>query len=351
MLKKFVAVVIAAVMAFTLYSPATAYAYDELKNTDPEKYYILLDCKNQIVTVFEKDDNGEYTKVVRRFLCTTGRTELDPNDPEDEGTPTPTGVFKIGGRERFGKFLAFGGTYARYWTQIVGGVYFHSILYGKRDINTLQRGAFRALGSKVSHGCVRLYVEDAKWLYYYACPGTTIKVTNSEPSNSATKKLLRTKLSFDEYNALQKRIYDNDELPNLKAWIVKDNADMRTGNGNEDRVIKRLATGTEVEVLQSAEPWSKIKHENREGYILTAYITFENGKMQSSETADILKKTVWMQSKPDKDAEYRIVKIPKYSSVKVLEPDADGWTKVKYWNDEGYIQSNALTKGWGVTRE
>jgi len=336
-LKKFVAVVIAAVMAFTLYSPATAYAYDELKNTDPEKYYILLDCKNQIVTVFEKDDNGEYTKVVRRFLCTTGRTELDPNDPEDEGTPTPTGVFKIGGRERFGKFLAFGGTYARYWTQIVGGVYFHSILYGKRDINTLQRGAFRALGSKVSHGCVRLYVEDAKWLYYYACPGTTIKVTNSEPSDSATKKLLRTKLSF--------------ELPNLKAWIVKDNADMRTGNGNEDRVIKRLATGTEVEVLQSAEPWSKIKHENREGYILTAYITFENGKMQSSETADILKKTVWMQSKPDKDAEYRIVKIPKYSSVKVLEPDADGWTKVKYWNDEGYIQSNALTKGWGVTRE
>ncbi|MGE5493734.1 MAG: SH3 domain-containing protein [Burkholderiales bacterium] len=126
---------------------------------------------------------------------------------------------------------------------------------------------------------------------------------------------------------------------------------MRTGNGNEDRVIKRLAAGTEVEVLQSAEPWSKIKHENREGYILTAYIAFENGKMQSSETADILKKTVWMQSKPDKGAEYRIVKIPKYSSVKVLEPDSGGWTKVKYWNDEGYIQSNALTKGWGVTRE
>lgn len=348
MLKKIVVLTVAAVMAFMFYSPVSAYAYDELKNTDPEKYYILLDCKNQIVTVFEKDDNDEYTKVVRRFICTTGRTELDPLDPEDEGTPTPTGVFKIGGRERFGKFLAFGGTYARYWTQIVGGVYFHSILFDKRDINTLEHSAFRNLGNKVSHGCVRLYVEDAKWLYYYACPGTTIKITNSEPSNSKMKKLLKTKLSFGDYNEMQKKIFDNDELPNPKAWVVKDNADMRTGNGNEDKVIKRLPAGTEVEVLQKAEPWCKVKYDDREGYMLTAYITFENGAMMSAETADIMKSTEWMQSSPDSESENRIVKIPKYSSVKVLEPDSDGWTKVKYWNDEGYVQTKALTKGWGV---
>jgi uncharacterized protein YgiM (DUF1202 family) len=287
---------------------------------------------------------------VRRFICTTGRTELDPLDPEDEGTPTPTGVFKIGGRERFGKFLNFGGTYARYWTQIVGGVYFHSILFDKRDINTLEHSAFRNLGSNVSHGCVRLYVEDAKWLYYYACPGTTIKITNSEPSNRPMKKLLKTKLSFDEYNALQKGIYDIDELPNTKAWVVKDGAEIRTGNGNEDRIVKRLEVGTEVEVLQNAEPWCKVKYEDREGYILTAYITFENGKMMSSETADIMKKTVWLQSMANDEADYRIVKIPKYCSVKILEPDKDGWTKVRYWDDEGFVPTNALTKGWGVTQ-
>ncbi|MDR1619224.1 MAG: L,D-transpeptidase, partial [Clostridiales bacterium] len=105
--------------------PAVSLARDELKNTDPDRYYILLDLNNQVVTVYERDDDGAYTRVVRRFICTSGRTETDPNDPEDIGTPTPRGVWKMGGRERFGKFASFNNEYARYWTQIVGGNYFH----------------------------------------------------------------------------------------------------------------------------------------------------------------------------------------------------------------------------------
>ena len=93
--------------------PGKAYARDELKNNDPEKYYILLDLRNQIVTVFEKDENGEYTKVVRRFLCSSGKTDVDEADTEAEATPTPRGIWKIGGRERFGKFANFSGEYAR----------------------------------------------------------------------------------------------------------------------------------------------------------------------------------------------------------------------------------------------
>ena len=64
-----------------LFAPRTADALDELKNTDPDRYYILLDLRNQIVTVYERDEAGEYTRIVRRFLCTTGRTEVDPEDP------------------------------------------------------------------------------------------------------------------------------------------------------------------------------------------------------------------------------------------------------------------------------
>lgn len=351
MLKRIFFLLAAVVIFCGIALPArTALAYDELKNTDPDKYYILLDLKNQIVTVFEKDDNGEYTKVVRRFICTSGRTELDPLIPEDEGTPTPSGLWKIGGRERFGEFTAFRGTYAQYWTQIVGGVYFHSIMYDSADANTLQSGAFRRLGSKGSHGCVRLYVEDAKWLYYYACPGTTINVSNTEKSDSATKKLLKTKMSFSEYKAFQKTFHDAAELPNPKAWIVKDEADVRTGNGNNDRVVKRLPLGTEVEVLQIAEPWAKVKLENREGYIRTAYITFQQDVMMSKEDADILKRTVYIYAEPNEDSE-KLSKVPEYSSITVTEPDKDGWTKIRYWNAEGYVETNALTKGWGVIHD
>lgn len=351
MFKRFIFLLAALIMfCGIIIAPRSALAYDELKNSDPDKYYILLDLKNQIVTVFEKDENGEYTKVVRRFICTSGRTELDPLDPEDEGTPTPKGIWKIGGHERFGEFTAFDGTFAQYWTQIVGGVYFHSIMYSKRDVNTLQSGAFRRLGSRGSHGCVRLYVEDAKWLYYYACPGTTINVSTTEESNSTMRNLLKTKMSFKEYKEFQKHIYDEAELPNPKAWIVKEDADIRTGNGSNDGVVKRLPLGTEVEVLHIAEPWAKVKYENREGYIRTAYLTFKQGTMMSKEDADILKRTEYMYAEPDKDSE-KITKVPAYSSIIVIEADKDDWTKISYWGEEGYVESKALTKGWGVIED
>jgi uncharacterized protein YgiM (DUF1202 family) len=350
LIKKAIVLLTAALTLLSVFmvSPLKALAYDELKNTDPDKYYILLDLKNQIVTVFERDENGEYTKVVRRFICTTGRTEVNPEDPEDVGTPTPKGIWKIGARERFGEFAAFDGTYARYWTQIVEGVYFHSIMYSRHDVNTLQRGAFGLLGNKGSHGCVRLYVEDAKWLYYYACPGTTINVSTSEPSNRALTKKLKTKMSFNNYKVFQTNIYDVEELPNPKAWVVKDDAEIRTGNGSNDRVRKRVPAGTEVELLQIAETWCKVKFENREGYIRTAYLTFKQGTMMSREDADIIKTTAYMYSEKNTDAKYRITKVPNYTSVIVLEPDNDGWTKIRYWGEEGYVQSRYLTKGWGV---
>lgn len=353
MKKSFLYIIIVAVMlACCVIVPRPAYAMDELKNTDPDKYYILLDLKNQIVTVFEKDENGEYTKVVRRFICTTGKSGTGAVDPEtgekDEGMPTPKGIWKIGGHERFGEFTAFRGTYAQYWTQIVDGNYFHSIMYSKQDVNTLQSGAFRSLGNNVSHGCVRLYVEDAKWLYYYACPGTTIKVSNSEPSNKEMKKKLKTSMSFSDYKAFQKNIYDEAELPNPTAWVVKDDADIRSGNGSNDHVIKRIPAGTEVEVLQIAEPWCKVKYDKREGYIRTAYLTFQQGTMMSREDADIMKKTAYLYTEEDTDST-QITKVPHDSSVDVLEADSgDGWTKIEYWGETGYIQSKYLTKGWGV---
>ena len=204
MKKKAIFIITAALLLLSVFlvSPLKALAYDELKNTDPDKYYILLDLKNQIVTVFERDENGDYTKIVRRFICTSGRTEVNPEDPEDVGTPTPKGIWKIGARERFGEFAAFDGTYARYWTQIVEGVYFTPSC-------TAGTTSTRCSGGFPGGWAARLSwlrapdVEDAKWLYYYACPGTTINVSPSEPSNRALTKKLRTNMSFNNYKAFQ----------------------------------------------------------------------------------------------------------------------------------------------------
>lgn len=348
--KRWMLALAAVVLIATLLLPAPALAYDELKNTDPDKYYVLLDLKNQVVTVYERDEAGEYTRIVRRFICTTGRTKLDPEDPEDQGTPTPRGIWKAGARERFGKFAAFGGEYARYWTQIVGGNYFHSIMFSNRTVDTLKSGAYRSLGNNVSHGCVRLYVEDAKWMYYYICPGTTINVSNNEPRNNEMKKALKYSMAFKDYDAFQKKIYDEPELENLKAWVVVDGSPVRTGNGSNDRVLFKLKEGEEVEVLQSGDPWVKVKYNDREGYIKLAYVTYEQGVLRSREDADVIKATAYMYEGPSKDSK-PIVKVPTDTSVYVYGEEVDGYTKIAYQNEVGYIKTSALTKGWGTIVE
>ena len=328
--------------------PATAFARDALKNTDPDKYYILLDTKNQVVTVYEKDEFGEYTRIVRRFLCSSGRTEIDPEIPDDQGTPTPRGIWKIGGRERFGKFAAFSGEYARYWTQIVGSVYFHSLLFGRRDVNALKSSPYGSLGHNVSHGCVRLYVEDAKWLYYYACPGTIVNVSTTEPYNPELRRALKSRLSFREYNSLQKGFFDAGELPNYTAWTTVEGADMRTGNGSNDRRITRFKVGTAVEVLQVGDPWCKIRYNKREGYIRLAYLTFEQGEIQSQKDADILRSTTYLMTQPESGP---LFKVPAFTSVKVLDRSNADWWKVEVWHAQGYLPARIMTKGWGLVHD
>lgn len=346
-MKRRPAALIAVVLLLSaLIVPNRALAYDEQKNTDPEKYYIVLDLTNQVVTVYEKDAEGLYTKVVRQFLCTTGRTDVDEEDPEDEATPTPRGIWKIGGRERFGKFASFNGEYARYWTQIVGSIFFHSIMFGNRTVNSMKRSAFNNLGSNVSHGCVRLYVEDAKWLYYYACPGTTIEVTNGIKRDKALTRALKTKMSFADYNKFQKTITDPEPLPNPKAWVTVAGARMRKGSGATFDSVRKLNVGDELEVLMQGEVWVKVLFDKKEGYVKRGYITYTEGAMDTREDADLVKTTEWIYAEADAKSA-RICKVPAHTSVKVLETLESGWSKIAYRNEQGYLKTSRLIKGWG----
>ena len=328
--------------------PGTAYARDELKNLDPEKYYIVLDLNNQVVTVYERDDFGEYTRVVRRFLCSTGRMTEDEEDPEKEATPTPRGIWKMGGRERFGKFANFAGQYARYWTQIVGSIFFHSLMYNRRDNNHLLRPAYGAMGTPVSHGCVRLYVEDARWLYYYACPGTTVEVTRDIPKDRAHTKALRSDMSFSRYNAFQKTIVDGEELPNKRAWVTVKGARLRRGSGATFSSIKLLEVGEALEVLMEGEVWVKVRAGKSEGYVKRGYISYLQDAMDTTETATLVGTTQWIYSSPELTAEHRICKVPAQTSVKALEfNETEGWYKIQYRNEVGYIAKKHITHGWG----
>ena len=61
-----------------------------------------------------------------------------------------------------------------YYTQFYGDYLFHSVLYDKKTGNL----ADGRLGMGLSHGCVRLKIENAKWIYDHIPAGTKVVVYN-----------------------------------------------------------------------------------------------------------------------------------------------------------------------------
>lgn len=153
----------------------------EMENTDPERYFLQVDFTNQVVTAYERDAFGEYSVVARQMICSSGARK----------TPSPSGTFQMGaGRERFGYFTKFK-CYAQYWSQLTRNIYFHSVLYTRRDTSSLIKSSYRNLGKAVSHGCIRLLPEDAKWVYTNICEGTTVNLTRKIPKDAELTKSLK----------------------------------------------------------------------------------------------------------------------------------------------------------------
>jgi hypothetical protein len=157
----------------------------------PDTYRIIVDVYWQVVMVYTKDENGEYTVPVRYMLCSTGNGA--------KYSETRLGTFKM--REtkiRFGQFQV-SKEWAQYWSLIVSKTYFHSVLYNKkRELNSVQEAAYKALGSKASHGCIRLTVPDARWIFYNICYGTECEIRKGSKDDSETRAI-REQLHLAEW--------------------------------------------------------------------------------------------------------------------------------------------------------
>lgn len=165
--------------------PAGAVTLDAdgtpLLNDDPSRYFVQVDLTNQVVTAYERDVYGEYSVVVRQMICSTGK----------KSTPSPHGTFEMGARRvRFGFFVNHD-CYGQYWSQITRNIYFHSVLYSERNTDSLIKSSFNNLGKAVSHGCVRLMPQDAKWIYQNIPEGTTVTFTKAIAKDKELTKALK----------------------------------------------------------------------------------------------------------------------------------------------------------------
>ena len=106
-------------------------------------YYIKVNRRQNCITVYTSDENGEYTT---KYLW----------------------------RELYGK------VYGQYATRITGGVLFHSVPYYKKSKSALCTEKYNKLGQQASMGCVRLTVEDAKWIADNCPSGTTVEIYDND---------------------------------------------------------------------------------------------------------------------------------------------------------------------------
>ena len=141
------------------------FSSDALKAEEyvfPYKIGISLD--EQRVYVYQWAGSG-YNDQIKKFKCSTGM----------EGYATPTGTYQSGGKVTSGEWYYFAdyNCYAKYAYRIVGGILFHSVLYNSNKQGPTN-SSVRALGRKASHGCVRLAVDDAKWIFENCPEGTTV---------------------------------------------------------------------------------------------------------------------------------------------------------------------------------
>lgn len=120
-------------------------------------YLVYLNLDKQITYIYSGSNNN--WNLIKEFNSSTGI----------EGKETPKGIFSVTDRGDwfFSEEFQQG---AKYWVQFMGDYLFHSLPFDETQENILDY----TLGKPASHGCIRLAVEDAKWLYDNIDDGTKI---------------------------------------------------------------------------------------------------------------------------------------------------------------------------------
>lgn len=144
--------------------------YEKLKkenkiSPEADKYYIKVNYGAQVVNIYKKNSKGEY-EPYKAMVCSTG-------------TYTPSGgVYRTLAKGNW--WPLYGDVYGQYSTHIVGGILFHSVPYLESgNKSSLEYWAYDQLGQRVSMGCVRLTVKDAKWIYENCPVGTQVEFYSS----------------------------------------------------------------------------------------------------------------------------------------------------------------------------
>ncbi|MHB1253087.1 MAG: L,D-transpeptidase family protein, partial [Candidatus Humimicrobiaceae bacterium] len=124
---------------------------------NPGNYFIEVSLSEQKVRVFYKNT------LLKEIICSSGAPL----------TPTPKGTFKTSDKIKYA-WLAQYNVGAYYFVRFWGSYLFHSTPFDKEG-NLIEKDQ-QDLGKPVSHGCIRIDLNEEKWLYETVPSGVTVKI-------------------------------------------------------------------------------------------------------------------------------------------------------------------------------
>ena len=178
------------------------YYFDEttcelLQNLDGKlsaaSFHLVVDRMRCKITAYAPDGENGYIIPYRTFICS-------PGNPH---TRTPAGSFVTTNQYRWHTLM--GPTYGQYCTRIGNtGVLFHSIPGSNMTSYNISAKKYNKLGEPASHGCIRMTVADAKWIFDHCPSGTGVTIGDNLPAP------FDRRVTDEEYDAVLSWMYLNE---------------------------------------------------------------------------------------------------------------------------------------------
>lgn len=221
-------------------------------NTGKTKYKLEVNCEQNVVNVYTKDANGEYTNCVKAMLCSVG-----------PATPT-SGTYslkKYGGWEWKG---LFGDVFGQYATQITGNILFHSVPYTEKGNKaSLEYWEYDKLGTPASMGCVRLTVKNAKWIYDNCMAGTPVTFyedSNPGPLGKPTEQKISSETGYNNWDPT-----DPDPNNPWRNYGEEEESQEEPQNNQEEsniEEVENIENSENVENIETSEDAENIQENN-----------------------------------------------------------------------------------------
>lgn len=189
-------------------------------------YTIVVNVTQNVVTVYQ---GGQ---PVKAMTCSTG-------------TYTPrSGTYRTS--DKYTWHYLVGGVSGQYCTRITGQILFHSVPYTRfGDNSSLEYWEYDKLGTSASLGCVRLCVEDAKWLYDNCARGTSVTFVTDDTMPLGKPSTYKVSSMPDEFKGWDPtdpadnnpwRIYADSACFDAR-YYADNNPDVKAAFGYDEKML------------------------------------------------------------------------------------------------------------------